>query len=215
MKHNEALERLQEIQRIAERTTLYTQLPGLAAIIGGLLAWIGCALSFFLMHSFDFGTLVQLSPSHQLFFVLMWTGIGLIAVIQEVIFTTHDAKKQGIEPLSRPGKLSAYSLTPSVLVALVISLKLFLDAGTSEAAIQNVRYLAPLWMMCYGTGIYAAGLFSIRLPRMLGLAFIITGAAGLIYFENYGLLLVALSFGLLHIIFGIIVITKAKRRQQA
>ena len=31
--------------------------------------------------------------------------------------------------------------------------------------------IAPVWMMCYGTGVYAAGLFSVRLPRLLGLAF--------------------------------------------
>ena len=143
----------------------------------------------------------------------MWMCIGIIAIVQEIILTTRDAKKEGIEPLSRPGKLSAYSLTPSILVAAVMSAKLLMDAGIS-ASVQNVRYIAPIWMMCYGTGIYAAGLFSIRLPRLLGLAFILIGAAGIIVFEQHGLLLVALSFGALHIIFGIIVLNRAKRRQK-
>ena len=37
----------------------------------------------------------------------------------------------------------------------------------SETAGRYVRYIAPIWMMCYGTGVYAAGLFSVRLPRLL------------------------------------------------
>ena len=69
-------------------------------------------------------------------------------------------------------------------------------------------------MMCYGTGVYAAGLFSVRLPRLLGIGFIIMGAAGLLFFARYGLLLVALSFGLLHIIFGMTVLSRIKQNQE-
>jgi hypothetical protein len=125
----------------------------------------------------------------------------------------RDWGTEGTAAFSRSGKLTAYSLTPSVIVAIVISIKLILDANDS-GLLQNIRYIAPIWMMCYGTGIYAAGLFSIRLPRILGLAFIILGAFSILYFTEYGLVFVALSFGVLHILFGIIVINRAKRRQQ-
>ena len=73
--------------------------------------------------------------------------------------------------MARPARFAAFSLSPSVIVAMVLTLKLLLDG--------HIRYIAPIWMMCYGTGVYAAGLFSLRLPRLLGLAFITTGAVGL------------------------------------
>ena len=40
MNHEEAQVRMNEVQRIMERTTLYTLLPGASAIIGGILTGI-------------------------------------------------------------------------------------------------------------------------------------------------------------------------------
>ena len=56
--------------------------------------------------------------------------------------------------------------------------------------------------MLYGTGVYTAGLFSIQPPRLLGLTFIACGVVALMWFPQYGVVSAALSFGLLHIIFG-------------
>ena len=213
MKHEEALEVVGEMQRIAERTTLYTILPKQAAVIGGGLALAGCVVSYAMIQSLDFSQVMRCSQMEQLIFVAMWMVIGITAIVQDVILTTLDAKKQGIFQLKRPGKLSAYSLTPSVFVAVVITAKLLMSTDM-EITMQNIRYIAPVWMMCYGTGVYAAGLFSVRLPRLLGLAFIIMGTAGLLFFESYGIVLVGLSFGLMHIIFGLIVIGRTGRSQQ-
>ena len=40
---------------------------------------------------------------------------------------------------------------------------------------QEVQYIAPVWMMLYGTGVYTAGLFSVSAPRTLGMLFIAAG----------------------------------------
>jgi hypothetical protein len=61
MQRDEALERIAEIQRIAERTTLYTRLPGISAVIGGLMALAGCIISYLLIGSLDFAELANLS----------------------------------------------------------------------------------------------------------------------------------------------------------
>ena len=63
MKRKAALDRLAEIQRIAETTTLYTLLPGSAAIIGGTLVFIGCAVSYFMIRSADFAQLMSCSTA--------------------------------------------------------------------------------------------------------------------------------------------------------
>jgi hypothetical protein len=213
MRPKVALDRLAEIQRIAETTTLYTLLPGPAAIVGGTLVFIGCAVSYFMIRSADFAQLMSCSTGYRVLFLGMWTTIGAIAVGQEMIFANRDARRKGIALYGRPGKLSALSLTPNIFIAIVLTIQLFIDAD-SETAGRFVRYITPIWMMCYGTGVYAAGLFSVRLPRLLGISFIIMGAAGLLFFAKYGLVLVALSFGLLHIIFGMAVLNRIKHNQE-
>lgn len=209
MERKEALHQMQEIQRIMERTTLYTMLPGMPAIIGGALALAGCVASWVMIRSLDFAALLSLSLQAQLGFCVMWALIGIAAITQDVLLTTRAARKLGIQPVGRPGRFAALSLSPSVFVAVVITLRLLYDAR-----VEQLQYIAPVWMMCYGTGVYAAGLFSVRLPRLLGLAFMLAGAAGMLFLESYGLLLTALSFGLMHIVFGVMVI-RARRGDQS
>ena len=51
---------------------------------------------------------------------------------------------------------------------------------------------------------------SIRAPRVLGLAFLAMGVAALTLFPDYGVVTAALSFGLLHIIFGAYILRKQR-----
>ena len=80
---------------------------------------------------------------------------------------------------------------------------------------ETVRYIVPTWMMLYGTGVYTAGLFSVRPPRVLGLIFIAAGAVSLLLYPDYGVVTAALSFGLLHILFGLYVISKQRTTTDA
>lgn len=215
MDHDEAQVRMQEIQRIMERATLWTILPGTSAIIGGLMVLVGCLVSFFLFRSvdnpsftaIDFASLLDLSLNAQIAFCVMWFLIGVGGVIAEIHFAQLQAKRQGISPTGRSAKLAFFSLTPGVVIAMVLTVK-FLSPAMLRA--QEVQYIAPVWMMLYGTGVYTAGLFSIRAPRTLGMVFIAAGVASITFFQQYGVITAALSFGLLHIVFGLYVISKRK-----
>lgn len=204
MDRSEAEARVREVQRIMERTTLYTLLPGLPAIVGGCLALAGCVVSLVALGSFDFQKVTELPQSAQTGLLVLWAIIGALAVAMEVFWTRHAAKKLGISPTARPARFAALSLSPSVIVAIVLTARLLIDG--------HIGYIVPVWMMCYGTGLYAAGLFSVRMPRMLGLAFIVAGAAGLLFLAQFGVLLAAVAFGLFHVAFGFAVM---KRTQSA
>jgi hypothetical protein len=203
MQSRQARERMDEIRRIMERTTLYTLLPGIPSLVGGVAVLIGCIVSYTMIGSVDARAMLRQPFPLQIGFCALWTAIGLGCVAYEVIWTTRTAHRRGVDPVGRPGKFAALSLSPSLLVAVVITLRILV------AEYNMLHYIAPVWMMCYGTGVYAAGLFSVRLPRLLGLAFIAMGAVGLMFFAEAALVLVALSFGLLHLAFGVaIVLTK-------
>jgi len=204
MNHEEAQARMNEVQRIMERTTLYTLLPGASAIIGGILVLIGCGISYAMIRSLNFEDVLALGMDKQWLFCVLWFVIGVVAISQEIILTLLAAKRQGISPATRPARFAAWSLSPCVFVAVVITVEFMVRAH------GLVRYVVPVWMMCYGAGVYTAGLFSVKLPRCLGLAFIGMGAVGMTLFNQYGVALAALSFGLLHIVFGCIVLARTR-----
>ncbi|MHC4211831.1 MAG: hypothetical protein ACYSWP_00525 [Planctomycetota bacterium] len=215
MDHDEAQVRMQEIQRIMERTTLWTILPGKSAIIGGLIVFAGCLVSYLMFRSIDnpsftpidFASLLDLSLNAQIAFCVMWFLIGVGGVVIEIHFAQLQAKRQGISTKGRSARLAFFSLTPGVVIAMVLTVKFL---APTELRTQEIQYIAPVWMMLYGAGVYTAGLFSVRAPRILGIVFIATGAASISFFQQYGVITAALSFGFLHIVFGQYVIRKRK-----
>lgn len=208
MNVDEAQARMQEIQRIMERATLFTLLPGTPAVVGGLLVLAGCAVSYARFCSLDFADIVDLTFNEQLLFCVMWFVIGVIGILVEVVLTTRAAAKQNLVPTDRPMRVAAFSLTPSVIVAMVLTVKFLIPA---EPRREEIQYIVPIWMMLYGTGVYTAGLFSIRPPRILGLVFLAAGVVALLFFPQYGLVSAALSFGLLHIVFGVYILHKQRQ----
>ena len=120
---DEAQSRMQEIQRIMERATLFTLLPGTPAVVGGLLVLAGCAVSYAMFRSLDFADILHLSVNTQIAFCVMWFAIGVIGVLLEVILTTRAAARQQLVPTDRPMRVAAFSLTPSVIVAMVLTVK--------------------------------------------------------------------------------------------
>ncbi len=225
MDANEAQTRMREIQRIMERATLFTLLPGAPAVVGGLMVLAGCAVSYAMFRSLDFADLLHVSVNSQVVFCMMWFLIGVIGVLLEVILTSRAAARQRLVPVDRPMRVAAFSLTPSVVVAMVLTVKFLLPVDPKVwdmlwtwnfnvplmPKAEEIQYIVPVWMMLYGTGVYTAGLFSIRPPRILGLTFIGLGIIALLCFPQYGVVAAALSFGLLHIVFGLYILQKQRQ----
>lgn len=229
MKVDEAQVRMQEIQRIMERATLFTLLPGTAAVVGGLMVLAGCAASYAMFRSLDFADILKLTINGQIVFSVMWFAIGVIGILLEVVLTTKAAAKQQLVPASRPLRVAAFSLTPSVIVAMVLTVKFLLPVNPTvvsmilslnfqipiEPKAEEIQYIVPIWMMLYGTGVYTAGLFSLQSPRVLGLSFLAMGVIALLFFPQYGVVSAALSFGLLHIVFGTYILRKQRQTVNA
>jgi len=205
---DEAQSRMREIQRIMERATLFTLLPGTPAVIGGLMVLAGCGASYAMFRSLDFADILRLPFAQQALFCVMWFVIGVMGVLLEVILTTRAAARQQLLPADRPARVAAFSLTPSVIVAMVLTFKFLIPAQPRP---EEIQYIVPVWMMLYGTGVYTAGLFSVRAPRVLGMMFIALGVVALLVFPQYGVVSAAVSFGLLHILFGLYILYKQRQ----
>ncbi len=205
---DEAQARMREIQRIMERATLFTLLPGTAAVLGGLAVLAGCAATYAMLKGFDLAGILALSSMARAGLCGMWIAIGIGSVLLNIALTVRAAATAGFAAIGRPAQVAAFSLTPSIAVAMILTINVFLMASPRA---EDVQSIAPIWMKLYGTGVYTAGLFSIRPPRILGLAFLAMGVVALVAFPAYGVAAVALSFGLLHIVFGLYVLQKQRR----
>ena len=211
MDRDQAQARIEEIQRIMERATLWSSLPGAAAVVGGVMVLAGCSVSYAMFRSFDFADILGMTLGAQAMFCLMWFAIGVIGIVLDAVLAARAAKLQGAAPSVRAARVATFSMTPSVVVAMVLTVKFLIPL---EPRPEEVQYIVPVWMMLYGTGVYTAGLFSIRSPRVLGLAFLGLGVVAMFFFQEYGVVWAAVSFGLLHIIFGFHIIGKQRQDRQ-
>jgi len=66
----------------------------------------------------------------------------------------------------------------------------------------NIGLIAPLTLLFYGLAIYNASKFSYDEMKFLGLIQVGLGLAGC-WFIDYGILLWAIGFGVVHIVYGI------------
>ena len=67
-------------------------------------------------------------------------------------------------------------------------------------------YAMPaICMLSYGAAVVCGGAFSVRVVPVMGWCFIALGAIAFALPSNYGNLMMGLSFGLLHIVFGVII----------
>ena len=200
MNENEAVEHLATIRRIMESATRMTTLPGKAAVCGGVLALIGCGVTFWKMRSLDFAEMAKLSPQDCHALVAMWALIAVAGIGINILLALRLARKRGVNPWSRLAQLAGYAMAPALLAATALSVTL-VQSG-------QWRLVAPTWMLLYGVALWMAGILSVRAPRTLGGVFFAAGLVTLFWAAPAALAMVALTFGLAHVVFGIFLISR-------
>ena len=101
---------------------------------------------------------------------------------------------------SAPPKKFAKSFLPPLVCGIFITLGLW-RFGFFEAMI-------PVWILLYGAAIVTGGAFSVKAVPVMGWCFITLGAVAFFLPDGYANLMMAASFGALHIIFGLIIARK-------
>ena len=200
MDQREASEHLAVIRRIMETAAQYTVLPGWSAIVGGILALAGCAVSYVLVDGLDLAAADKLAPARRAGLVAVWVAVAVAAVVVDVILTFRAAARRGLKPWSRLARMAAYAVGPSVVIGCALTVYLVGEGRFGP--------LPGIWMMLYGAGVWTAGVLSIRAPRLLGAAFLVTGVVTLFALSGVALALVAVSFGGYHVAFGIYLIRR-------
>lgn len=196
--HDKALQDLSFIRRTMEGAASFTDVPGWGLVIAGVIAF---ATAF----------LADRQPTPERW-LAMWLAAAAAAASLSGAMMWRKMRRRVVDAgderrvlLNVPARKFLLSLLPALLVGAVLTLALadLTVPGIDPRIVERV--LPGMWLLLYGLGITTAGAFSIRAVPIMGLGFIILGAAALFIPALDGDLMMALGFGGLQVGFGLLI----------
>jgi hypothetical protein len=178
-----AMDNLRFIRETMEAAGTFTAVSGWGQVVIGSTAVVAA--------------LIARSYAYSLNWVLVWAVEAFLALLISVWFMYNKARSASLPLLTGSARKLLFSFTPVFVVGIVVTFA-FMHR-------EMYAWLPGIWMLLYGTGVVAAGAFSVRIVPVMGAAFIATGAAALFAPAAWSTALMILGFGVLHILFGILI----------
>ncbi|HEX5962477.1 MAG TPA: hypothetical protein VFY42_02030 [Gemmatimonadales bacterium] len=181
--HARAMDNLSFIRSTMERATAFTAVPGWGGVAMGLIALGATALAN--------------TRTDRAEWLAVWLVASAVALTVGGCSMAAKARRAGTSVFSYSGRRFLLSYMPPIAVGGLLTLVL-VRAGLYSA-------LPGTWLLLYGTGVVTGGAFSVRVVPIMGLCFMALGAVALLAPAAWGGWLMALGFGGLHIVFGLII----------
>lgn len=205
----EAASQLRAIRALMERSTIYRAISAPAAAFAGVLSLAVCAWLW-----------MRRAPGERpdpMFFLCIWIGVLLVVSALNTWLLYRSAKERGEVFVSAGMKHALRALTPPLTAGFIMSL-LEVSAG-GDAGPECYANVAAYWTLFYGLALLATGSFSPRSMQALGGGFFAFGVltfllAGRVFTgPRYDVAVthMALSFGVLHLIYAAAVWIQSRR----
>lgn len=196
-----------EIRSMMERSTKFLSLTGLSGIMAGIYALVGAYIAYRLFY-LDNGSIIYNTIDRQEMnaevesLILLALAVLLFAIGTAILLSWKKSKKGG-EKLWNPAARRVVINMSIPLVAGGVFILILLSKGL-------FGLLAPATLLFYGLALVNASKFTFEELKSLGIVQIILGLFAS-YFIKYGLLFWALGFGLMHIVYGIVMHLKYEK----
>src|SRR2546421_10773379 len=181
--HDRAMDNLRFIRETMERASSFTAVPGWGAFFMGVTALAA--------------TVIAAEQSSAKAWLETWLVEAVVASLVGGWAMDRKARKQETTLLSGPARKFILGLTPPILVGALLTY-VFFRAGM-------MRDVPGMWLLLYGTGVVTGGAFSVRIVPLKGVSFMILCTIALFSPASWGNFYMATGFGLLNILFGIII----------
>jgi hypothetical protein len=217
MENHEHIEALQDIRKMMKRSTRFLSLSGMSGVMAGIYALVGAAIAYKLIQnlnadyfiymtaggrSYDFASLEK---EYLFRFALVAAGVLSASLITGFLFSKSKAKKTGQKLLDHNAVRLIVNLAIPLCTAGIFCFILYRE--------QKIEMIGPAMLIFYGLSLLNASKYTLDEIRYLGISEIILGLVNGLWFLHYSLYFWAFGFGILHIVYGLIMWYKYDRQK--
>jgi hypothetical protein len=203
MEENTNYERdLASIRNIMERSVKFISLSGLAGVLAGVIALLSATYAYQMLYSdgtFYDASRVEIGADIKIKFILLGLATLIVSVAIGLYMSFRKAKKLGVSFWNATSK------------RLVINLAIPLGAGGAFVLALMwhgfVGHVAPACLIFYGLALVNASQNLYDEIRYLGYCELFLGILAA-FVIGYGLVFWAIGFGVLHIVYGVLMYRK-------
>ena len=177
------MENLEFIRETMASATAFTAVPGRGMALTGVTALVAAVLA------------MQQARSGA--WLSVWLVEAVVGLVIGAATMALKARAAATSLLTGSGRKFALSLVPSLAVGALLTAVLYYGG--------QATLLPGTWLLLYGTGVLAAGAFSVGAVPAMGLGFLVLGTLALLGPAAWGNALLGAGFGGLHVVFGVII----------
>lgn len=181
-----ALEHLRYIRDTIEAAHRFTSVPGKGCIAMGTTALVAAVLD----------SVPGLAP----YWLPIWVCAAVTAVGLASFFLVRKARAQGLPLWGGVARRFFLTLLPALVAGAVLTVAL-LDSAAREL-------VSGAWLLLYGAGLAASGVFSIRPVMFAGFGFMALGTLALALPPEWTTVLLAVGFGGFHLALGVTILRR-------
>lgn len=209
------LEDLKEIRSMMEKSSRFISLSGLSGISAGIIAIIGAIVAGWYIGShmqtlssrmdslsFQVQTITRVDMGDVMFLLLDAIVVLFLALGSAIYFAVRKARMQDLPVWNKAAELTLINLIIPLGAGAIFCLILY--------SYGIYILIAPATLLFYGLALLNASKYTLFEVRYLGLCEIVLGLAGMII-PGYSLILWAVGFGILHIIYGAVMYYRYER----
>ena len=168
------------IRSAMERSSAFTAIPGAGGVVMGVIGLIAALVGA-----------GQPTPDRWLW---TWLVAAFFAVIVALVAMAWKARRAGLTLTSTNARRFALGIGAPLVAGAAITYELW--------AVRSFTVMAPAWLLLYGAGVLAGGMFSVPVVRAVGVCFMAVGIAASLTPPEWGNIWLAIGFGGLHVGFG-------------
>ncbi len=177
--HERAQDNLRFIRSTMERAGSFTAVPGWGGVAMGVTALVAAGLAH------------GRSPDGWL---LVWLAEGAVGFVIAAVSVRLKARRAQVLVFGAAGRRFWMGFAAPAVACALFTIVLYRTGGTS--------LLPSLWMLLYGAAVVAGGSNSARIVPLMGALFMVFGAVAMWTPPLWNDVMMAASFGVLHIVFG-------------
>jgi hypothetical protein len=202
MEKQKYLDDLQDIRTIMDRSSRFISLSGMSGVIAGVLALLGAYSAYQAVYenqNYLSYRRASITSESLITLLAIASSVLILSLLAGILLTRNKARKTNQKLWDSQSQRLLINLFIPLAVGGILCL-ILLSKGF-------IGLIAPLTLVFYGLALINASKYTLSEIRSLGIIEVALGLIGC-QFVGYGLILWALGFGILHIIYGIVMHVK-------